>query len=1644
MSNNPNDPKPKSPENPDEPKPADGTQAPDGAGGSMSRSSFEMTLPGAASYSDLPPVAQPDANDGSGTTSALPPRPQAARQVTGSFDFINIEDEIAALTGTTPALPTRPPLKTPVPTEADSGLPPAPKAPSTNIDIAMPSAGSVLIPTPNPADLPPAPEPEPLFTSTDDVIVLPPGQSAVPPAPMAFTISSSDDIDIGPDPGAPSSQIPFGVVASAPDVTLPDADEPKRPIPTGYAASAPDLDVPAPGPEPSAQVPSGIMSSSGDVDLDPPTNTDTASNIPLGFPASYSEVELTLPVAPPPASDVTPGVLTSSGDVDLGPPSGATPSSQVPLGFAFSSPDLDLGELPDLPPAPSDSGTGLPTTPSSQVPIGFAFSSPDLDLPIDERAVPEGLALSSADIDLDEVPDEPNVPSAPDIGTLYPTGRDSSGLFFLGEEKPPPRPPTEASTPDLPPLGVPMTDPSMGKVPGMGSSGEFGTLPPGQSVPDINVLFAPPGTFPAGEKAVPDFDLPPVPPDATGSSAGQYRVVRPSDGWIDPDAPTQSTDSSVSGPASSQTFGRPNDTAGDSDVFASKTAPDMPPGDSDVFAAVPKLAAPSGGSTLPDGDSDLPLAADLASDSDLLTRRTSDPESIHDIPDPVAGLPFDSSTLPDTSLPSNQSDSPNYGAAARGGPDASSILSDLTEPLGRSSDSSVQFDKPGMSGTVTGKPLAGFELTTDNEDVTGSLGDIELEQTGSDLLGSSSDRGRPDAGPTSDAPSSIFNRERPAPAGRESTDPELDEAEFTSRPAGGTSGEGVDMDVLSQDENATINRLIGGEVTDDSNETPLRPVLPDDSRPNVSVDWMAESAERLVGGGTRPTPAAKKPPAPEPAVDFTEKKTKPEAKPVAKDKPKAAGAKPARLVSDSDSAERLDPGADGAQKRKRESRSLITGALLGTVLMGGMGAAAYFGNVIPPRDTAEREKLQKEVQQQKQLVQDLQAKVQQPNGATIEKENDGGLFDRLRSLDGPAGKDDPELKKVRESLETVRAGAKGKEAAQATVRLGVTHLLAGDRAAARKLYESALTDYPAYRSTFEALLAKMAAEDAEAAGGGTSFNAPRRLTPAEAERLLLSVTVLLQDEAKKDAEPEEPGVYYWKAVKLAKEGSYTEAIELVKKAKDAHVKRAKALAGRGLNPLTDPLEEMFPKACDEMIAGWQVRAELYKNPVTAEALKNKTLPATLDGLAKAGKELADAKASLKTATDTLATANNNLTTEKNKVTKLEGEVAKLDKEAKAAKTAKETAEGERDTAKKELVVAQTKLGDADKLFKMIGTELEPAKVLPEKWAPADLVKGAKDAAAFAKGKDAEALKLAREELKKAQMEATTANTALTNLKTDYKKEKDTLVENHKTALKAEQKKADDAKKETSDQKTAFEGKLAEQAKAHEKQLADQKAVYDGRLASVISPAEVVDVWLPVLADLRRPADAAPAMRAAKLVLDNPKAGAEDAAKARTANGMALLLKNDLAGAKDQFLLARNSAAYKPAKDKGEYWAAVVDRGLEAIADPQALDRVPVKPPTDPRALTWALDVGIQAYKAGKFDVAAAMFADATKTVPADPLGWYYLGAAQWARGEEDLAKKNIAQGGQRERDSAVPGRTVSAALAPIQGAARTAIDRVRP
>ena len=238
----------------------------------------------------------------------------------------------------------------------------------------------------------------------------------------------------------------------------------------------------------------------------------------------------------------------------------------------------------------------------------------------------------------------------------------------------------------------------------------------------------------------------------------------------------------------------------------------------------------------------------------------------------------------------------------------------------------------------------------------------------------------------------------------------------------------------------------------------------------------------------------------------------------------------------------------------------------------------------------------------------------------------------------------------------------------------------------------------------------------------------------------------------------------------------------------------------------------------------------------------------------------------------------------------------------------------------------------------------------------------------------------------------------------------------------------------------------EAAAAQERRRADELAVkLKTDLASAMSPAQTLDVWLPLLTDLRRPSDAEAALATATKVIAGAPGDSEDAAKARTVAGLALFLKGDLPMAKGMFTAARSSPAYRPAAAAGKPWANAADVGLRSIDDPLAPYRQPVEAPArDPRAAARFLDAGVKAYKAGRYADAVGPLADATRADATDPVAWYFLGAAKWQTGSPDKARDDFRQGAEREKVSLLPTRTISDALAPIQGAARDALSLARP
>lgn len=754
------------------------------------------------------------------------------------------------------------------------------------------------------------------------------------------------------------------------------------------------------------------------------------------------------------------------------------------------------------------------------------------------------------------------------------------------------------------------------------------------------------------------------------------------------------------------------------------------------------------------------------------------------------------------------------------------------------------------------------------------------------------------------------------------------------------------------------------------------------------------------------------------------------------------------------------------------------------------------------------------------------------------------LLVRLRELapEAAAPADDAMLAQARADLEAVVAdgdAAKSPDGRRAAVRaavhLGLTHELAGDRAKARAVYEDGAKKFPAAADVFRAALDRLDAT-APAAAGATSF----RLAPADAERLLVASVLLLQGGPGGPAPVAEAGGHFWRAANLAAAGRYADAAAELDRAKAAHVAHARAAAGRGLNPLTDPLEQIFPRACDDLKAYWVLRGSLYDHPGVGPLVKSAGVPKAFDALAGYKTErdtlAADLKKSagdLKTATDKLATAKEEGAKAEKEVSMKLAEMLKAEKEG-AAKLGEDVKKAKADAteagklyaaAKADALEAGKKADTATKAALALGEkvktldgqvndltrdkatataaldaiakELQAGKLLGEKYSPADLLAASKTAVGKATAptianilppgvaavagaglttgtlvdladratKADAAVKAAATDLAAAQKKY---DADLVKAKADADAGLKTAADAHKAALK---KAGDDAaavlaktkadaagevtkakadadaavKKSMSDRDAAVaqvEAKAKADAAKASLALTEAERRYKLAVAEGGNPAEALPLWVPVLADLRRPADAAPALAAAGRVLKTAPPTSEDAARAWTVTGLAKLLTDDAPAAKAAFDTARGSPAYAAEKD----WAKAADVGLASLTDPAARSRA--KLPADRRkdigAAARALDAGITAYNAGRYADAERALADAAWHDDASPLPWYFLGASKYAAGRREDALADFRQGGEREGRREVSSRAVSEALSPIQGPARAALDAARP
>ncbi len=193
---------------------------------------------------------------------------------------------------------------------------------------------------------------------------------------------------------------------------------------------------------------------------------------------------------------------------------------------------------------------------------------------------------------------------------------------------------------------------------------------------------------------------------------------------------------------------------------------------------------------------------------------------------------------------------------------------------------------------------------------------------------------------------------------------------------------------------------------------------------------------------------------------------------------------------------------------------------------------------------------------------------------------------------------DPQLKQAAADLEAVVQAAgtletdeQKRAGALAALNLGLIKEMTGDAKGAQGQYRAAQKAFPTYRQMFDSALKR---EDIIRRSAPAKAKTAR-LTPQEAEEmahLAVLATVLLQAPAD-GATDDEPGFYFWEALQLNSAQQYMKAADMILVARAAHEKRRLKLAGRGLNPLSDPLEQMFTAACTQIREYWVFKYRFY-------------------------------------------------------------------------------------------------------------------------------------------------------------------------------------------------------------------------------------------------------------------------------------------------------------------------------------------------------------------------------------------------------------------------------------------------------------------
>jgi tetratricopeptide (TPR) repeat protein len=465
-------------------------------------------------------------------------------------------------------------------------------------------------------------------------------------------------------------------------------------------------------------------------------------------------------------------------------------------------------------------------------------------------------------------------------------------------------------------------------------------------------------------------------------------------------------------------------------------------------------------------------------------------------------------------------------------------------------------------------------------------------------------------------------------------------------------------------------------------------------------------------------------------------------------------------------------------------------------------------------------------------------------------------------------------------------------ALDAAVFRGQIYEVQNDASKAYELYESGAKEFSdANKGIFEAHKSRLKVLKLVAAPKGN--NETMRLAPQE----LLAITILLQNEplGKGSGELKEAGQGFWMALDLASQGKYAEAKNLLQLAVAKHKAQRLANPGARLNPISDPNEQIFEAACQQLMEAWDAKLKAPKVGPSADP-----------------KELAALKMEVETLTTAKAT--------------LEKEKKSLELMLTEAKANEKTLGEMNTTYEKTNKDLMTKITDLDKQIVSLG---DMVKVKDKQIADYGDVKKTVDAANLAKAEAEKAKMVAESEVKKLAQEV---------------KDKEKIIDGFGDAKKmideaklAKEKAEGDAKKFVEqvmklqgETKKALE--IVQGANIAEKELepAVKQLVkaYEEAKGGKASPRERLDVLLQVMAASENAGQAKRALQDADKILTETKED-EYIAKAVAVKALAQRNLQDYTEARKLISEVVKLPGYKA----DEFWGQEIKATAEMLSSP---------------------------------------------------------------------------------------------------------------